>query len=132
MRGRAVFETPAGAGDGCEFWLCRRGGGLVIFRMRCSHWSGCNRSFTLRKHPNAYKRSPRCPYCNCLRVYDCTKSVRRYRRKSRCDCRAYPFPHRLGSLRMCDGHPLVARRRDPKREEISAYEVVLKTKRGRW
>jgi hypothetical protein len=97
--------------------------------MRCSHWSGCNRSFVLRKHPDAYRRYPKCRYCKCARVYYVSKSVRRYRRMcGLCFCRAYPFPHRPGSLRMCDSHREA--RREPKRAEVARYMSVLHTRRG--
>lgn len=47
---------------------------------------------------------------------------------SRCGCDVYPFPHAVGTLRMCQQQPL--RGVEPTDVEIHEYERLMHTPRG--
>lgn len=99
-------------------------------RMRCSHRK-CRTTFTLKRHPDQYKRPPRCPCCKSLCVHSIEGQRRRaLAKQDTCRCAAYPFPHRAGSLRMCVAHPLF--HVEPTVEEIHAYESLMQTPRSGW
>lgn len=112
----------------------KRGSTKRRHRMRCSHWRGCGRRFTLKRHPDDYVRQVKCPHCKSPHVYSCESSRRReLQRQHTCHCSAYPFPHRAGSLDFCvqstqweheDFQPTAA--------QIAAYERVLATPRSAW
>lgn len=99
-------------------------------RMRCGTGNnGCGRRFRIPRHPDSYRRSPKCPHCGSVFVRDVTEErMRENRRRATCRCRAYPFPHRRASLRMChwfDDGGLA-----PTRAEELAFEACLLTPRG--
>lgn len=97
--------------------------------MRCSEGKqGCGSRFTLRQHPKLYARAVRCPHCKSL----VTNSVEKARRAEAnnagtCHCHMYPFPHRVGSLRMC---LLNTNAHKPTEEEIQDYYGCLETPRS--
>lgn len=97
--------------------------------MRCGV-TACRHRWALKKHPDQYKRSPKCPKCS-----DVTKvrSIEMERRRElakqiTCRCSSYPFPHRQGSLRFCEHHPRIDE--DPTMEECLDYEGCLATPRS--
>ena len=45
-----------------------------------------------------------------------------------CWCPHYPFPHRAGSLRMCEHHPRFGE--EPTQDEMMDYQIVIETQRG--
>lgn len=103
-------------------------------RMRCHRGQlGCGRRFTLRRDPKSYKRGVRCPHCRSEHVYSVERQRReemeRRRRAGRlCRCSAYPFPHEMATLRMCDhwAEPNV----EPTAQEWEQFETCWKTPRG--
>lgn len=99
-------------------------------RMRCSQGAaGCGRRFTLRRHPDLYVRTVKCPHCGSLNVRSDEKNRRRELvRQATCYCAMYPFPHRTGSLRMCLEHPLSGT--EPTDEEILQYQECIATRRS--
>ena len=91
---------------------------------------GRNKRFTLRKHPDEYKRQVKCPSCgSSVDVRSDEKNRQNeLQKETRCYCSSYPFPHRSGSLRFCANHPLADV--DGTEEEIADYEAIWETKRG--
>ena len=98
--------------------------------MRCSQGKdGCGRRFSLPRHPNQYLRDPRCPYCGCTKLQDVEEDEKKNgKRRERCNCPGYPFPHVKGDLRMCNHHPDFGK--EPTDLEMEDYDVVLSTQRG--
>lgn len=103
------------------------------WRMRClacrdNAHKGSGR-FTLKRHPNDYKRGVSCPSCGeKIRLQDCEADRRReLERQERCTCPSYPFPHRKGSMRFCDHHPRIDE--EPTEHECFDYEACLATRR---
>ena len=94
-------------------------------RYRCSDKSCLTRFKVLRKRV----RPPRCPVCGSTKVYSIEDSRRRQAdRQDTCECTRYPFPHKRGSLRMCEYHPLIGV--EPTEDEIADYEACLATPRS--
>lgn len=102
--------------------------------MRCSRGrDGCGRRFTLKKHPDQYRRTVRCPYCKSYNVTDVEAARRAEQaRKDTCRCPNYPFPHTKGTMRMCDHHPLVLAGVDVTEIEYGDYMACLATPRSDW
>lgn len=105
-------------------------------RMRCSQGkNGCGLRFTLKKHPDKYKKQVRCPHCKGTNFQDADK-VERQRRKEAsdsCRCDGYPFPHNnKGGLRMCVTNKLFKAGVEPTEEEIDHYQYILETPRTDW
>jgi hypothetical protein len=101
------------------------------WRMRCcSGRKGCGSRFTLKRPLREYIREVRCPYCKSKNVRDLEMERRREVNKNKCTCKGYPFPHRRGSMRMCDHHPKWIAGVDPTPEEIAAYDQVMRTPRS--
>lgn len=101
-------------------------------RMRCSK---CGGRFTLKRHPDTYRRAVKCPVTTCksLHVYSCEASRRReLKRQNTCYCSAYPFPHRSGSLLFCRENPAWENGFDPSDEDIECYHKTLDTPRSRY
>lgn len=103
--------------------------------MRCSRHRllGCGRRFLLKRAPWKYARAPKCPHCGSVHVEDHTaERLVKHRREAseRCYCTAYPFPHRGGTLRMCERHALA--HVEPTDDEIAQWEACMMTPRGRW
>lgn len=82
------------------------------------------------RHKKRLKREPRCPHCGeRIRYYSIEAERRReLAKQDTCHCNAYPFPHRAGSMRMCDTHPLAGV--EPTQEEIYDYQGCLETPRS--
>lgn len=94
-------------------------------RYRCSR---CKVRWSVKR---SAKRLPRCPACGPVhgRPYSIEASRRReLQAQRRCTCLAYPFPHRAGSLRMCQQHVLADV--PPMDDEIREYEACLMTPRS--
>lgn len=88
--------------------------------------------FTLRQHPDRYKRAIRCPHCGGT---DRIRSVEKHRRDEHIrrpshSCANYPFPHVAGTLRMCVEHPEYMMGFSPSQEEYDAHQAVLNTPRS--
>ena len=100
------------------------------YRMRCSRGaSGCGRRFTLRRHPDLYQRSIRCPHCSSDVVINIEQERRNEaKQKAICHCYNYPFPHEKGTLRMCIHHPKAGQ--NPTDEEYYEYQRCLDTPRS--
>lgn len=97
--------------------------------MRCGV-EKCRTRFTLKKAPHLYKRRIKCPTCG---DYFKVRSVeaerqRELAKQDTCRCSAYPFPHRKGSMRMCDHHRL--RDVDITDDEYREYMYCLETPRS--
>lgn len=99
-------------------------------RVRCSNHN-CRIRFRVKKHPDLYSAfRPKCPECG-----SSVLSIEKERRnelikQDTCYCFAYPFPHRAGSLRMCDNNPLFIRMVEPTDDEWQEYQDCLKTPRS--
>lgn len=101
-------------------------------RMRCykckRNCKYCSGRFTLKRHPDKYKRTVKCPCCKNENVYSVEDERRaELARQERCICNNYPFPHNKGTLRMCEHHPLA--RVEPTEEEMHEYRACLETPR---
>lgn len=103
---------------------CRR-------RLRRIYGKDASARFTLKRHPLDYKREPKCPVCKSTDVASIEPiRARELASQARCYCSAYPFPHRYGSLRLCEGHRL--RDVEPDADEWRDYEACLATPRTGW
>ena len=97
-------------------------------RVQCTNTHGCGARDVLKKHPDEYKRRPRCGVCG-GNVYSIEKARRNeLTKQDTCYCLPYPFPHKRGSLRMCTGHPLADA--EPTDEEWEQYQECLQTPRS--
>jgi len=94
---------------------------------RCSR-DACRARTALAKHPARYAQEPRCPACGrrSLKVIADRAAERGAGRP--CRCSSLPFPHRRGSLRFCQHHPLAGT--DPTHEELDDYQRIIETPRG--
>jgi hypothetical protein len=104
------------------------------WRMRCNTCAAAGRSyrFTLKRHPDLYHHLPKCPRCGeKIRLHSAEEQRRReLAKRTSCTCSAYPFPHRSGSLRFCDHHPLI--NVDGTDQECLDYQACLETPRSGW
>lgn len=98
-------------------------------RMRCGV-EKCRHRFALSKHPVEYVRAVKRPACgDHLHVRSIeAERQRELAKQDRCLCSSYPFPHRKGSLRFCDYHPLKAV--EPTAQEWEEYEGCMSTPRS--
>lgn len=102
----------------------------MSYHMRCSRGKkGCGTRFTLAKPPWRYKREVRCPFCSTGHVLDLEKQRQaEFEQRNRHVCAGYPFPHEVGTLRMCSEHLLIE---EPLTyEEQCEYDQVINTPRG--
>ena len=77
----------------------------------------------------ARRADPKCPACSSRDVRNIeAERLRELGRQQRCQCLAYPFPHRAGSLRMCLLHPLADV--EPTDIEVYEYEACMRTPRS--
>lgn len=84
--------------------------------------------FTLKKAPSLYTREVKCPTCGSTDVVSVEKSRKdEMKIQDTCHCAPIPFPHRAGSLRFCDQHPLF--KVDPTEEEWQSFQGLLETPR---
>ena len=101
-------------------------------RMRCSRGRhGCGRRFTLKRHPDSYKRSPKCPYCKSVFVISVEMERRQeLANQETCKCSFIPFPHRKGTVLGCEHHPKPFDEwtEDDERD----YQYMLETPRSEW
>lgn len=107
------------------------------WRMRCRacarRWQRAGRKgtvrFTIKKPPWEYARFVKCPHCKSTDVASDEHNRRNeLEKQTTCICGGYPFPHRSGSLRGCDGHPQIDVPMDE--EEWLDYEACLATPRS--
>lgn len=100
-------------------------------RMRCGVVS-CRHRFTLKRHPDNYKRTIKCPKCgDSTKVHSVEEERKReLAKQDTCYCPMYPFPHRSGSLRLCDNHPAVVSGESCSEEEYQDYLAIMEVPRG--
>lgn len=67
------------------------------FNVRCTWRRGCGKHFTLRKHPDSYKRYPRCPACKRGHLNLAPYSKEMTQRRT-CYCKGIRFPHKRGAF----------------------------------
>jgi len=82
-------------------------------------------------HPRQLRsaREPSCPHCGCKKFFNIERWRRdAMRKKPRCSCNSYPFPHEKGTLRFCVHHERFDA--DPTEEELRDYESLIETPRG--
>lgn len=95
-------------------------------RVRCRN---CRSRQRIKRHPDDYKIARRCLGCGSTKLYSIEEERRRELKKQEtCYCMAIPFPHRKGSLRFCEHHPLadvVATE-----EEWEQYQGIIETPRS--
>ncbi|KKL51245.1 hypothetical protein LCGC14_2297390, partial [marine sediment metagenome] len=90
----------------------------------------CSGRFTIKRNPKDYKRPIKCPCCGeTERIVSSEESRRRWIAKTKHSCNAYPFPHRKGTMRMCEEHPKVIAGVEPTEEEWLDYQSCLETLR---
>ena len=63
---------------------------------RCTHQS-CRKRVILRKLLSQYLRTPKCPACGEVLTGSEDKAVKRQRKRLKCLCDGWSFPHRRGS-----------------------------------
>ena len=99
------------------------------WRMRCGV-SKCRTRFTLKKHPDLYKRKIKCPCCgDHLKVRDVEAERRReLAKQEQCECGGLPFKHRKGSYFACSHHRDAGK--DWTEEQGHHYEAMLRVKRS--
>jgi hypothetical protein len=100
--------------------------------MRCSRGrNGCGRRFTLKRSPDTYVRSPKCPYCKSFNVYSVEMERRiEQARQDTCRCASLPFPHRKGAILGCAHHPKPDE--EWTEDDYRDYEACLATPRSEW
>ncbi len=64
---------------------------------RCTH-DDCRRRVILTRRLERYVRTPKCPGCDRPLTGREDRAVKLQRRRLRCTCDGYHFPHRRGSL----------------------------------
>lgn len=79
-----------------------------MMNVRCGRrW--CRTRKTLRKHPDLYKRRPKCRVCGGNLNYD--PEVYRRHRAEKCECGGINWPHRISTIlsrdEFCRVHALV-------------------------
>lgn len=100
----------------------------AAIRYRC----GVEKCRTRFRHKKRLKREPKCPACgDTIRVRDIeAERLRELAKQERCECNWYPFPHRAGTLTMCELNPDRAAGIEPTAEDISDYQACLDTPRS--
>ena len=102
------------------------------WRMRCSNTRKCGQRFTLRRHPDEYKRRSltMCPSCGGHAYIDEGNRRKELAKQDTCHCHNIPFPHRRGSVLGCESHPKPMDQWtiDDERD----YEAMLATPRTGW
>lgn len=98
-------------------------------RMRCVATYRCGQRFTLRRHPESYKRDRYvCPSCGGRAYSDEQNRRNELAKQERCHCNGVPFPHRKGSILGCDHHPVDPLEWSPEQE--AQYEAMLAVPRS--
>ena len=99
-------------------------------RHQCNNTRKCGVRFRLKKDHREYAKPKRCPICSSS-INNIEKSRRKeLAKQDTCYCLAYPFPHKAGSLRMCDENTLFKQDIPPTQAEWDDYESCLKTPRS--
>lgn len=75
---------------------------MATYSLRCRNYL-CRHRRVANKHPDEYKRVPRCPSCGMCKGWRIEQ--RAYSQRDRCHCKGYHFPHQKGSSKYCDFHP---------------------------
>lgn len=79
-------------------------------RMRCRQCRRDKRAhydFTIKRAPEKYKRAIKCPVCKSDDVYSREHTyVKAQAKREICYCYGVPHPHRKGTHRLCEFHPL--------------------------
>lgn len=96
-------------------------------RVRCCNRT-CRVRYRIKKHPKEYVKRPVCEICG-----GSLCSIEKERRvelaqQDRCFCIAIPFPHRKGSLRLCEHH--VHANEEPTAEEWQQHQYMCETPRS--
>ena len=96
-------------------------------RVQCRN-NKCRTRDRIKKRLEEYKREKRCVVCGGpLRSIEAERR-RELAKQETCYCGPIPFPHREGSLRFCEHHPLVDV--EPTDEEWEDYEGMCMTPRS--
>lgn len=69
-----------------------------MYTCRCTKRRTCGKRVSLRKHPDAYKRYPRCPVPGCNGHLNHQPYDRDYDTKRTCYCTGIRYPHRKGAF----------------------------------
>ena len=96
-------------------------------RVRCSVQK-CRARSLLKKHPDEYKRKPKCFVCGGRLISVEMERRRETQLQETCYCFPIPFPHRKGSLRFCDYHH--AADIEPTEEELEKFKQMCETPRS--
>jgi hypothetical protein len=96
---------------------------------RACRREGRSKRFTLRRHPDNYARTVKCPRCKSFDVRsDETTRRKEIAKRVICHCGSPPFPHEKGSMRFCDHHPLIDV--EGTKQEYLDWQAMMDTPRG--
>lgn len=75
---------------------------MTTYSVRCRN-SLCRHRRVVTRHPDDYKRPPKCPCCKSAKGWRI--EGREYSKRDRCTCAGYHYPHQKATSKFCDHHP---------------------------